>query len=650
MKSNHVGGGRGGLQARFVLPVVVGLLFLVTLSIATVGCNDKEPGTSANSPGMPLASGDGGSGKATAPEKRTVEQVIKDMEAAYRKAENYSDHGQVHRRFTKDGQTFEHDFDFTAAFTRPNKLRLEVYGARVISDGKKFRASVPELANEVLEIEAPSVIAIDDVVRDPQLRDTLMSGPGGPPVQIGLLLTDGTMAEFMKDSMQPPKLIAPDSIDDRACNRVEIDKPEGQFVFWIGQRDNSLRRIELPSTRQTTLEGVDGPVSNVVSTIEFQDADFKPPTGQEAFTFEIPKDAKIVERLEVQSANIAVASEPTSLKLTKLWTAADVKNPGNILVLDDGPEPKILAIDGWRTVVELDRNGKTIARHDLDVPNDAIVCVLRTATDRAGKRYYVGSADRQPQVHLFDENWKRLLSFPRSEDATSDGIGDVQVADLDGSGKLQLYVSYWGEVGVQGVSLDGNRLWSDRSMQYVLHTGVTEPDAQGKRELLCSHIRGTIVPLNFNGKLEKEIKLGEKHVNYIAAKGMAGMPGPSYCALTGSITDDNTAVGFTLDGKELWNYPLPAGVHGRPIEIITSADLTSDATRQWLIAGADGSVHIVAADGKPVDKFNSGSELAGLAGAKFGDKHLLLVSKVLDKAEGDAKGTLEAWLVEAGAK
>ena len=61
------------------------------------------------------------------PRKHSVEQVIKDMEAAYRKAENYSDHGQVRRRFTKDGQTFEHDFDFTAAFSRPNKLRLEVY-------------------------------------------------------------------------------------------------------------------------------------------------------------------------------------------------------------------------------------------------------------------------------------------------------------------------------------------------------------------------------------------------------------------------------------------------------------------------------------------------------------------------------------------
>jgi hypothetical protein len=243
-----------------------------------------------------------------------------------------------------------------------------------------------------------------------------------------------------------------------------------------------------------------------------------------------------------------------------------------------------------------------------------------------------------------------MVSFPRAEDATSDGIGDVQIADLDGSGKLQMYVSYWGEVGVQGVSLEGNRLWSDRSMQYVLHMGITEPDAQGKRELLCSHIRGTIVPLNFDGKPEKEIKLGEKHVNYVAAKGMSGTPTPSYCALVGSITDDNTAVGFTLDGKELWNYPLPAGVHGRPIEIITSADLSGEAAREWLIAGADGSVHIVAADGKPVDKFNTGSELAGLAGAKFGDKHLLLVSKVLDKPNGDAKGALEAWLVEAGGK
>ena len=275
---------------------------------------------------------------------------------------------------------------------------------------------------------------------------------------------------------------------------------------------------------------------------------------------------------------------------------------------------------------------------------------MRTAVDKSGKRYYVGSANRQPQCHVFDENWKRVLSFPKPEDAANDGIGDVQIADLDGSGKPQLCVSYWGDVGVQGVSLDGNRLWRDQSMQFVLRTAPTQADAQGHRQLLCTHSRGTIVPLSFEGKPDKEITIPDRHIYYLVADDLNGKGADSYCALAGTIINDNTAIGVTLDGKELWNYPLPAGVHGRPIEVVTTGDLTGNGTRQWLIAGADGSIHILAADGKLLDKFNTGNELAGLAAAKLGDQHVLLVSKVLDKPDGETKGTLEAWSVEPVAK
>ena len=92
------------------------------------------------------------------------------------------------------------------------------------------------------------------------------------------------------------------------------------------------------------------------------------------------------------------------------------------------------------------------------------------------------------------------------------------------------------------------------------------------------------------------------------------------------------------------------GVHARPIEVISTADLSGDGSKEWLIAGPDGSVHVLSADGKQVDKFNTGSTMAGLAAGKFGDQRVLLISKVLDKPQGDVKGTLEAWQVETAGK
>src|SRR5262249_51242501 len=156
---------------------------------------------------------------------------------------------------------------------------------------------------------------------------------------------------------------------------------------------------------------------------------------------------------------------------------SDIKEPGNILVLENpAGDPTILAFDGWRAIAELDKTGKVVARHELEIPESTAVFRLRAGTDAHGKRFYVALADAQPQFHVFDENWKKLFSYPKPEDGANTGIGDVQIVDLEGNGKPQLCVGYWGDVGVQGVSLDGNREWRDRSLQFVLHLAASGSD------------------------------------------------------------------------------------------------------------------------------------------------------------------------------
>jgi outer membrane lipoprotein-sorting protein len=631
---------KSAFEIRRACTLPIGLLFSASM-LLTAGCWGSDSNTSANAANNPPQ-----------PEKRTVQEVLQNMEAVYRQAADYADNAQVHRRFEKDKQTFEQLYDFSTAFQRPNKLRLECYGARVVCDGENFWASVDVIPNLVLKIPAPEKLTVEDVIRDPQLYSTLVQGPGGAPVQIGLLLTDGTISQFLQDAMQPPKLIAPDVLDGHPCNRIQVDKQDGTITLWIDQQDNILRRIELPTVAQAQLQGIDTPVNNVTTSIDFTNASFKAPAG-DAFKFAVPDNAKLVKQLveEVQPTAPAAASEPKNFKLTKLWTAADIKDPGNILVFD-GPDgqPRILAFDGWRTIAELDKEGKTVARHELDIPQDAVVNYLRTALDKDGHRYFLAAANAQPQLFVFDENWKRLLTFPKSEDNSTQGVWDAQIVDLKGDGKLQLYVGYWGDLGVQGVALDGDRLWRDRSVQFVFRLATTEPDEQGHRHLLCTHNRGSIVKFDADGKLEKEINFPNRNVYYLVGDDIEGHGKNSYCALVGTTSGDNIALGVSLDGKELWDYTLPVGVHARPIEVIGTGDISGDSGKQWIIAAPDGSIHILAADGKPLDKFNTGSTLAGVAADKFGDQRVLLISKVFDKPQGDAKGTLEAWQVEPAGK
>ena len=85
---------------------------------------------------------------------------------------------------------------------------------------------------------------------------------------------------------------------------------------------------------------------------------------------------------------------------------------------------------------------------------------------------------------MLDANGKQVLTYP--EDALKSphsGIADVQLGDLDGDGKLKIYVGYLGVVGVQAVSLEGKRLWTNRSVSNVTRLAIGPADEKGHGDL-----------------------------------------------------------------------------------------------------------------------------------------------------------------------
>ena len=109
-----------------------------------------------------------------------------------------------------------------------------------------------------------------------------------------------------------------------------------------------------------------------------------------------------------------------------------------------------------------------------------------------------------------------------------------------------------------------------------------------------------------------------------------------WCGMSAAKLGENLAVGFSLDGKELWNYALPAGVPP-PMDTDRPGKLSREGPGQWILPAPDGSIHVISADGKPLDKFNSGLTLQGLATAEIDGQPVLIISS----ADG-----LEAWKVE----
>jgi hypothetical protein len=347
-----------------------------------------------------------------------------------------------------------------------------------------------------------------------------------------------------------------------------------------------------------------------------------------------------VKEIPIPEVKIAPKSEPKHLKLTSLWKCTDVAKPGNILVAPRfGGAPRLAVIDAWKGVAEIGLNGKLLATHKFDIQKEELVCYLRTAVGTNGKRLFAGCATGQQRAHLFDENWNLLVSYPADAlENRHGGIADVQLADLDGDGKIRLYVGYWGVVGLQAASLDGKRLASNRLLNNV-RMAIGAPD-HGHRNLVCTNSHGSLAVVDSKLQIRDEIFVPRRLIQWIVGADLTGDSQWSWCGLT--ITPqklgENMAIGVTLKGRgELWNYPLPQGLPLQPIEPIIAGKVTSGGRGQWLLPGVDGSIHILDADGLLVDKFNYGAALCGLATVEIDGKPALVVA---------TPGSVEAWRVE----
>jgi thiol-disulfide isomerase/thioredoxin len=333
--------------------------------------------------------------------------------------------------------------------------------------------------------------------------------------------------------------------------------------------------------------------------------------------------------VEVPQSKIAKRSEPSTLKLESLWTVDDVPRPGNLLVLEPpGEDPIIYVLSGSKTIAQLGPNGEIKERYELDIPKDVGVSWLRTAADASGTRYFVAFASAQQQFFCFDQSWKRLLAYPDSQHA---GLADVQLADLDGDGQPEILAGYWGVVGVQAVSFTGERMWSNRKLENVTRLAISDPADDGRRFVLCVNGRDFITPIDHAGKAQAEIPVAGQSLYALFSADLDGAPPAEMCALSAGEVGVLIAIGLDAKGDMLWSYPLPPGIHSQPVELVTPGRLpTADGGVQgvWLLTSADGSIHILAADGKLIDKFNYGEELTGMAAATFEGRPVLIVASM----------------------
>ncbi len=344
---------------------------------------------------------------------------------------------------------------------------------------------------------------------------------------------------------------------------------------------------------------------------------------------------------------IAPRRQPDRFKLVRAWQAEHVARPGNIVCVLDPTGNRIVALDGWRTVVVLDPAGRELARHELDLPVDAAIGFLRTAVDASGRRWWLGGNRGGQQVFVFDQAWHLHASYPAWESPPHAGVRTAQLVDLNVDGTPEIIVAYHGTVGVQAASLDGHRLWRERSFDTVLDVVPDAPHLDGSRGLVCVNGHGRLLPVTMEGRGPKAMPVegptaghpqpewdGRPAVHSIFAGPVAPNSGWAFVGLASPRVGQNRVVGLGPAAEQFWELALPDGVHrDGPIEPVAWADLLGTPRRQWLIVAPDGSITVAWADGRVVDRYRHGAPLVGIGGYRDGKDGFIVIA-TRDSLEG----------------
>lgn len=330
----------------------------------------------------------------------------------------------------------------------------------------------------------------------------------------------------------------------------------------------------------------------------------------------------------------APKSPPKEHRVVSAWKLSELKDPGNI-VAPQGAGENLLVIDGAKSVVELDRAGKIVKRHELALPEGGEIGFLRIGKTRDGKRFYAGSRLFLPKVYVFDASWKLTATYPEGPIPANEdnpAVGDVQLADVDRNGDDDLLVGYRGVQGVHMVTRDGRRRWSNRAVFEVTRLAMA-PAEDGQMATLVASAEALTAVLDARGQDRGRWPQESGAFGYIAISPPMSAPsaganegGPrSYLGIARISQNQFAAVGLSPAGQAIWKYELPPGLPSTPIEAVAWGRVIGDADH-WTIAAPDGSIHFLAANGALLDAFALGALPTGLAVTTVGDKPALVVS------------------------
>ena len=309
-------------------------------------------------------------------------------------------------------------------------------------------------------------------------------------------------------------------------------------------------------------------------------------------------------------------STPTHMAVAPLWRNTNFQQPGN-LRLAQGNE--LTMLDGWRTVIQLDGQGKETSRKELDLDPQESISIVRTGDKQKDLSVVYSIMGRT--VRVLDQNLTPIQIVEVNNDQQR--IRDANLFDFDNDGQDELMVSFTGPRGTEIIdAAQPNKTRRISSQSFRSATVLQRPDNQ-KTLVFCD----PQAQLRF-------IDSGNSQVQYVpcdlvaATRIIAKQSGDQtlLCAIGTDAEGRWMAVGLNEALQQTWAVPIGNQRFETQIDPVAYAYTEGNRRGLWVIASAEQSMRLITDDGKLVDEWQTGKDLHGLELTTSGQDFVLILS------------------------
>ena len=345
--------------------------------------------------------------------------------------------------------------------------------------------------------------------------------------------------------------------------------------------------------------------------------------------------------LDSQSTNgqdLVTPGQPQYLSATKVWENTLLRQPGNLLAT---PDRQLLAVDGWRTLAQLDDTGKLVRSSEMELPSRQTISRLRLSTPPSATvntSALLAFSTMGKQIHLIPS----LL--PQSQLAAETAYS-VRQEDMD---RIADVLTYEASPGVNRALVTHHG--HGQTVSVNLATGQVAPlcDAtfqsmalldlpNASPALIGCNGKATLLKMDLAGNQQQTIATELRAITRVHIEQAVGAP-PAICLIGTDQQGRWVAMGCDQSFNKKWLTSLGNQSFDTQIEPVTYAKTASASSGIWAIATQDGRIQLVGDDGLLIDQWNYGKPIYGLAMIPQGDRYLLAIS---------TENCVEGWQLQA---